>query len=739
MKRQVLSILLAFLPFFIFAQAYKSGKVSPYTASFLTSVHENASDSTGTTKLLTCYMMKSINNQRFVNVFIELNENANLEVLKSYGALININLPGIVSAQIPVESLETIAMLPEVKHLEIAIPVRAKMDKARVATNVDKVQSGTALPAPFKGKNVVIGIIDSGIEFGHINFYDSLGTTYRIKKVWDQNVAGTHPTGYTYGTEYKTQSAILAAQFDNKTETHATHVTGIAAGADKSNGNIYYGVAPEADIVFVSYNLNDQSSDNVSIADGIKYIYDYATSVNEPCVVNMSLGTQMGPHDGTSAFDQVCDALEGKGRLLVGAAGNEGMDSLHLSQTFTSTNTTLKSFFNYYVNTKLDGATDIWGDAGKNFTIRVVVYNKTTGNEVYTTPTLTAATTNSQSYTLTSANGAVGSIQIFTERNATNTKPNAFVYTSMTSITSGNYIGVIITAQDGTIHAWADDVNAYFSGKNITGWTSGNSNNSVSEVGGTGKKIITVGAYTTKNTFTNTSNATYHSSEVVNQIADFSSKGPTLDGRTKPDITAPGSLLISSYSSAIITSTSYKNYIVKMTTVNGKSYYYGQLSGTSMATPMVTGILATWLGVKNDLSPDDVRAILQSTSITDSYTGTIPSGGSNIWGYGKIDAWSGIKSLLKTTQLQLIQENSDNVLIYPNPTNGVLSFLFAHNDANVKLLVFTMSGQLVFQQQVGDVKLAQEVVVNLPNLISGVYLVTVKGNLPYKSHQLLFR
>jgi len=176
-----------------------------------------------------------------------------------------------------------------------------------------------------------------------------------------------------------------------------------------------------------------------------------------------------------------------------------------------------------------------------------------------------------------------------------------------------------------------------------------------------------------------------------------------------------------------------------MTTVNGKSYYYGQLSGTSMATPMVTGILATWLGVKNDLSPDDVRTILQTTSISDSYTGTIPSGGSNIWGYGKIDAWSGIKSLLKTTQLQLIQQNSDNVLIYPNPTDGVLSFLFAHNDANVKLSVFAMSGQLVYQQQVGAVTLAQEVVVNLPNLISGVYLVTVKGNLPYKSHQLLFR
>ena len=739
MKRIELIILLAFLPLFIFSQAYTSGKISPFTALFLNAIKVNVPDTSLTNKLQNRFMVKNLNSQNYVNVFIELNENADLEVLKAKGVKINIELPDIITAQVPVQNIEEIALLPEVKHLEVGTPVRRKMDKARLATNVDKVQAGTNLPAPFKGKNGVIGIIDSGFEYGHINFYDTLGTTYRIKRVWDQNITGTPPTGFSYGTEYTTQASILAAQFDNKTETHATHVTGIAAGGDKSIGSIYYGVAPDADIALVSYNLNDQTTDNVSLADGIKYLYGYATSVNEPCVVNMSLGTQIGPHDGTSAFDQVCDALQGKGRLLVGAAGNEGSDSLHISQNFTPANSTLKSFFNYYDNTKLTGMSDIWGDTGKTYSIRVVVYNKSTGTEVYSTPTYDAATTNSQTFNLTSTNGAIGQIQIFSERNATNAKPNAFVYSAMTSINSGNYIGVVLTAQNGTIHAWADDVDSYFSGNNIAGWTSGNSNNSISEVGGTGKQIISVGAYVSKTRFTNIQGATYDlKSETLNNIADFSSTGPTIDGRTKPDITAPGSVVISSYSSAVISGVNYKNYIVHITSVNGKSYYYGQLQGTSMSTPVVTGILATWLEVKNDLTPDEVRVILQNTAITDSYTGVIPSTGSNIWGFGKIDAWSGIMACLKASQLQILQSSNENVLIYPNPTSGNLSILFGHNDSTVQLKVFNMSGQLVYTQQIGKVTYAQEIAISLPHLATGVYLVALTGDLSYKTNHILF-
>ena len=738
-SRKIILALLFFFQLPLFPQAFESGKISPYTAHFLSSFNGQTVDSKGNNTLQNRFLVKKINNLPYVNAFILLNDNADLDKLRANGVKINMILPGIkiITAQVPVQNIEEIAMLPEVKNLQIGIPVHRKMDKARIATNVNQVQAGTNLPGPFTGKHVVVGIIDSGIEYGHINFYDSTGTTLRIKRVWNQNITGTPPAGFIYGNEYTTPTSILAAQFDNRTETHGTHVTGIACGSDKNNGNIYYGVATEADIAMVSYNLNDSTTDNVSISDGIKYLYNYATSVNEPCVVNMSLGTQIGPHDGTSAFDQVCDALQGNGRLLVGASGNEGSDSMHVSQTFSPSNPTLKTFFTYYKNTQLIGLSDIWGDANKTFTIRVVVYNTSTGTEIYTTPAFNAATSFNNTYTLTTTNGAVGSIQIFTERNAVNNKPNAFVGSDMSSIKAGNSIGIIISAQDGTVHAWADDFYSYFISNNLNGWSNGNSNNSVSEIGGTGKKIISVGAYVSKTAFTNTLGQSYRSNEVLDNIASFSSTGPTIDGRIKPDITAPGSLVVSSYSSAIITDPNYSNYIIKKNTVNGTPYYYGQLQGTSMATPMVTGILATWLEAKNDLSPDEVRTILQQTSISDTFTGTIPSVGSNTWGAGKIDAFNGLLLCLRLDEIQKLQNSDNNYIIYPNPVVGTLTVLFGKKDSNVQVTLYSLNGQKIYTKIIGEVSVTQEVNINLANISTGVYIVSVNGDLNYKSYHLL--
>jgi len=737
MKKSIALVLLSFLPLFLYSQTFEAGKISPFTAHFLTTIREKAADTTASKKLLKRFMVKKIENQSYVNAFILLNENADLEILKTYGVKINTILPNIITARVPVQNLELVAMLPEVKNLQIGTPVRRRLDMARAATNVDQVQEGTNLPAPFMGKNVLIGIIDSGIEYGHIDFYNSAGTSLRIKRVWDQNIAGTPPANFTYGTEYTTQEAILAAKFDNRTETHGTHVTGIATGADKNNNSKYYGVAPEADIAMVSYNLNEQTSDNVSITDGVKYLYDYATKLNEPCVVNMSLGSHVGPHDGTSAFDRACDLMEGKGRLLVGAVGNEGNDSLHISQTFTSTNNTLKSFFSYFEDTSLIGYTDIWGDANNTFSVRVVVYNKATSTEVYTTPTFNAATSGSKTVTLTSDNGAIGSIQIYTERNALNNKPNAFVTTNMTDINPGNYIGLIITAQNGTVNAWADDYYSFFKKNNISGWTAGDSNNSMGEIGGTGKKIISVGAYVSKTRFTTAAGKTYDTFESLNHIASFSSTGPTIDGRTKPDIAAPGSVVVSAYSSAIITDPNYSSYIVERNMVNGNTYNYGQLEGTSMASPMVTGILATWLQAKSDLSPEEVRTVLQQTSISDFFTGTIPAAGSNTWGFGKIDAYNGIIACLKLAQFQRIQTSNTHYLIYPNPTQGALTLLFGVKDSNVEVAIYSMNGQKAFTQHIGDVAVSLEVNLNIQNLQTGVYLVTVKGDQQYKTYHLL--
>lgn len=139
---------------------------------------------------------------------------------------------------------------------------------------------------PYTGKGVVIGIVDNGFQYDHVDFLNADKSDTRIKRVWDQHGTGNAPEGFGYGAEYKTTAEIRAAKYDLTSGFHATHVSGIASGSDKSTP--YYGVAPDADLVFVSFK-----STNAQIVDGIKYVFDYAKSVGKPAVVNISLGSHM--------------------------------------------------------------------------------------------------------------------------------------------------------------------------------------------------------------------------------------------------------------------------------------------------------------------------------------------------------------------------------------------------------------------------------------------------------------
>src|SRR5262245_16709894 len=173
--------------------------------------------------------------------------------------------------------------------------------------SVPSIHADQASMAPLglTGKNVVVGIVDTGIDIFHRAFRhtDANGTT-RILALWDQTLSPTkpgehHPTGFDYGVEFEAP-AINAALTANKRpwrsvdeDGHGTHVAGIAAGngAQPGNGHLagyYIGVAPEADLVIVkSFGLDH-------MLDATKYIIDYATSKGKAVVVNLSQGQEAG-------------------------------------------------------------------------------------------------------------------------------------------------------------------------------------------------------------------------------------------------------------------------------------------------------------------------------------------------------------------------------------------------------------------------------------------------------------
>ncbi len=247
--------------------------------------------------LINKYSLFLIGSELYVNSFLVISEEFDKYEFESKGGFINSTSQNIATASIPVNKLRDIIQLNGISYVQIAEKAERSLDVARNRTKVDRVHQKYQLPQSYFGKDVVIGIIDIGFDYTHPNFYDVSGTNnYRIKRVWEQSAtSGTPPSGYTYGRELTTQTAIINAQRDRVDESHGTHVAGIAAGAGGGVNTTYMGVAPQSDLVFVSTQLT-----NVSIADGIQYIINYANSVNKPCVINMSLGGHMGPHDGTS-------------------------------------------------------------------------------------------------------------------------------------------------------------------------------------------------------------------------------------------------------------------------------------------------------------------------------------------------------------------------------------------------------------------------------------------------------
>ena len=722
MKKLLLT--LGFMAALLLLPLHAEVKMSPSTQNFL--LNYKSATPAQQSKLKSRYAVAQNNGQMIVSAFLHLNDGTNLDGLDENQVVVNAQYGTILSVRIPADKLETVSQLPAVKYIEIGRPVRPLMNNVRSSEfcNVDDLHAGTGLTQTYTGKGVIVGIIDNGFQYNHINFYDSDRQNLRIKRVWNQNISGNLPTGFYYGTEYTTADEIIAAKQDFKA-SHATHVAGIAAGA--YNGNDYYGIAPDADLVFVSYNIYDNSSSNTSISDGLKYIYDYAESVGKPCVVNMSLGTHIGPHDGSSTFDRICDELQGPGRLLVGAAGNEGDFNLHAQKTLTATDKTMKSlvdFVSYYGY----GTIDIWGDANQPLSARVIVYDTRNKKEVYSSDSFSTATGTSK--LIENPTGAEGKITIATATDSNNQKGNITIDLEISYFDkSYYYIGFEVTGPEGTtVNAWADGYDSQLANYGNSEFTNGDNSSTMGEIGGTGERIITVGAYTSCNYIEHKNSSTYNrTNETVNRLASFSSTGPTADGRMKPDITAPGSMVISSFNSSTCSrgGDDY-SYVVSEENVNTVNYYYGSMEGTSMATPVVTGILATWLQARPDLTPEMVREVFARTAKTDGYTGSIAGTGNNQWGYGKIDAYNGLVYCFDLSGIDKTGAPT-RPMVYPNPASGYCHFLLPDDDRRITASIYSLNGSEITSQYIGDVAAGEQCLLDLNGIPTGIYFVRITG------------
>lgn len=639
------------------------------------------------------------------------------------------------TVRLTLDALQRLAKRQGVEYIQITSGATQMLNLARQEAGTDQIHKGTDLPQAYTGEGVVVGVVDAGFDYMHAAFRRPADGALRIKRVWEQSATtldgASAPAKYGYGIELNTPELIEKAQGDSDSNSHGTHVAAIAAGSDAYKDGAYVGNAPDADIVLVALDLN--ASTNADISNAVQYIFDYADEVGKPCVVNLSLGNQDGPHDGTSTFDTMTDAMQGPGRLIVGAAGNHRTDAFHIDHTFATADAApLRTFVKYKVapsNSVSGGTIEIWGEKGVDFTVDIAAYSTFNKKDARSTTVYPAEGVTDVDF----GKYATGTWKVASEVSPLNGKPHVVLTSALTSIRNNYAIALTVTPKTaGRVNIWSDNTYLALESRDIEGFSAPDAASStLCEIGGTGKRILTVGSYTTRNEYTTNGGQQATLQETVGDLSSFSSYGPTVDGRMKPNITAPGCFIISAVSNNDASGNlMYAEYNENF----GRYNQYGYMQGTSMASPFVAGIVATWLQAYPQLTPEQLYEIVQNTARKDSFTATAPD--SN-WGYGKINALDGLRQCIEKqeTGCESIGMPFDGTV---RIADGNILLGFAR-DTQATLCLTSMTGSTLFSKQLGKRSAGETLSVAVPQLPKGVYLLSVKTPTATKTFKFVWQ
>jgi minor extracellular serine protease Vpr len=721
------------------AVALAQPKLSPYTIRALQQE-----------KMTESVSMKTVSSQLdYVGALVKITNAAQAEqYAKKIGAHVGTKAGDVWTLRIPVNQLQTLSAFNGVSYVQIDEPViRPQMQQVRVQTRTDSVVNGWAFGRPYTGKGIVMGVIDFGFDYNHPANFDTTNTHLRLVKVWEQGGVGTPPAGYTYGRELADTTAIRAATTDNIKQTHGTNVAGIAAGSGVGSalqGRQHRGIAYDAEMVFVCVRRDSieqqwKQGSFTDFVDGVAYIFNYAQSVNKPCVINISWGSHSGPHNGTTLLNQALDNLSGPGRIIVLSAGNDGREQIHLSKTFTAIDTAVSTFLSFSSEAYKRTWVDVWGEAGKSFCLKTALYR----NDSIIAESPLRCTNNQQFvHHMINDAGDTCSIDFVSISAESNGQPRI---TADIFNRSTDTVLVTITGVDGTIHTWNEyyyygydkGFRSEYVSYNKSFATDGNNETTVNDMG-SGKEMILVGAYTARTGFMNVDNNFLNfNGETVGQITGFSSRGPYTDGRIKPDIAAPGLTLASPVSSF---DTRYQvggpsRLLVVNNFINprdNKRYNYSEFTGTSASSPVVSGIVALMLEANNWMFPFHVRNAIKQSAITDNFTGVIPAQGNNIWGHGKINATGAVAGAIAVIGLPSVNTNQQMpISIYPNPIGiqgGNFNVLIHAPVADeTSIYIHDPTGKLIMTERRQLLQGINELQIQLPELTAGLYSVQVRS------------
>ena len=575
------------------------------------------------------------------------------------GVVVRAIVGGIASVELPDAALPGLASLPGVVSIQPAPVYHPANDISTAEVGAD----AAAAAYGGAGRGVIVAVVDSGLDFRHLDFRKADGTS-RVLAAWDQTDAagggaGCAP-GLTFGRcwskgdlDADLAGGPVAGLFDGY--GHGTLVTGIAAGNGSATANgvpsgTYAGVATEADLIIVKVFNSQGVWSGGDLPAALSWIRDRASEAGEPFVINMSLASDFGPHDGTRADELAIDAFLGPGeagRAVAIAAGNRRNARIHATGVAVVGGTNQHAF-QIPAYTPATGSNndslyfDLWYEGNDDVTVSLIDANNVTlatavrGDFVAVCTTSGRVSIDARNTSDPDNLDSEVSIAVSDSSACVPATPPPSNRTLTIQVT-----GVAVPG-GGAYHLWVES--ALGSGA-MARFIQGVESSTVG-MPATASRALSVGAYWTRYCWPNADPGTGTTCVTcpppnggaacppLGTLADESSAGPTRDGRLKPELVAPYAV-VSSLSSAA------PQPPPQFVSKDGR---HVPGAGTSQAAPHVAGALAVLLQFNPALDAPQSRQLLIDTARIDAFTGVVPN---PLYGDGKLAILAGAQSLLK--------------------------------------------------------------------------------------------
>lgn len=551
---------------------------------------------------------------------------------------------GYYTATVPAPNLADLANGQGIVEVEAPRLVRPHLARSVASIHGHRPPTGGGSMAD--GKGVMIGIVDYGLDVTLKDFQHPDGKT-RVDYLWDQQLEARTdervPKRYGYGVEYCSEDIDRGPirheplNDDPAISGHGTHVAGIAAGNGETcdrryPAGKYVGVAPAATLVFVNVNRGEMleqiraargtMANSIKLAHAIAYCFEKADERQMPCVVNISMGFQGGGHDGNTAVECVIEALLRKpGRAVVIAAGNDdgAKAAVYASGSLKESEETALEWKIGDEKAREDDPTanevEVWYPRGSKIKVWLVAPD---GGEL----SRKVSPGENRRFEF----GAGEEVLIHSDP-GTPWNGAARIHIGLNKgrrekgIRSGIWL-VKLKAMQVSAHeargrlrfdAWIEREVAALNAPQRSRFTKRDYDSRTA--------ITLTTPSTARRAITIASCLNHHSSRAA--ISTFSGRGPTRDGRFKPELAAPGEAVLSANARAGQKDENGKIRVARVAK-----------AGTSMAAPHVAGVVARMLSRNAYLTAEEISDILVRTA-------TRPRAGARWnpkWGYGKVNA-----------------------------------------------------------------------------------------------------